>query len=57
MKEYINLSFTQDDLKLINGCLLTTKEFFKSLPYKNQDIKNKIKQIDILLLKFTEGSK
>lgn len=48
--------FTQEDLKLIKGCLLTTKETFKCIPFKNQDIKNKIKQIDKLLEKFKEGS-
>lgn len=47
--------FTEEDLKLIKGCLLTTKETFKCIPFKNQDIKNKIKQIDKLLKKFEEG--
>lgn len=50
------INFTQEDLKLIKGCLLTTKETFKCVPFKNLDIKNKIKQIDNLLAKFKEGS-
>lgn len=47
--------FNQEELKLIKGCLLTTKETFKCIPLKSQEIKNKIKQIDLLLTKFTEG--
>lgn len=49
-------NFTQEDLKLIKGCLLTTKETLNYIPIKNKDIKNKIQQIDNLLLKFKEGS-
>lgn len=48
--------FTQEELKLIKGCLLTTKETFKCIPFKNKEIKNKIQQIDKLLLKFKEGA-
>jgi len=44
--------FTDDELKLIKGCLLTTKETFKCIPFKNKDIKDKIIQIDNLLKKF-----
>lgn len=47
---------TQEELKIIKGCLLTTKETFKCIPFKNKDIKNKIEQIDELLKKFSEGS-
>ena len=47
---------TQEDMKLIKGCLLTTKETFKYIPFKNNDIKNKIIQIDNLLEKISEGS-
>ena len=47
---------TQEDLMLIKGCLLTTKETFNLLPLKNKDIKNKITQIDKLLTKFCGGS-
>lgn len=42
-------NLTHEDLKLIKGCLLTTKETFKCVPFKNKDIKNKIDQIDNLL--------
>lgn len=48
--------FDEEEIKVIKGCLLTTKETFKCIPFKNQDIKNKIKQIDELLKKFKEGS-
>lgn len=53
---FIKEEFTQEDLKLIRGCLLTTKETFKCVPFKNKDIKNKIAQMDNLLEKFSEGS-
>lgn len=53
---YIKEEFTQKELKLIKGCLLTTKETFKLIPLKNNDIREKIKQIDILIDKFVEGS-
>lgn len=46
--------FTEEELKIIKGCLLTTKETFKLLPFKNKDIKYKIQQIDNLLIKFKE---
>lgn len=46
--------FNEEELKLIKGCLLTTKETFKCIPFKNKDIKLKIKQIDNLLEKFKE---
>lgn len=44
--------FNEEELKIIKGCLLTTKETFKIIPFKNNDIKNKIQQIDKLLEKF-----
>jgi len=44
--------FDKNELKLIKGCLLTTKETFKCIPFKNKDIKDKIIQIDNLLKKF-----
>ena len=53
---YISEEFTQEELKVIKGCLLTTKETFKLVPFKNNDIKEKIKQIDTILNKFLEGS-
>ncbi|MCI8393722.1 MAG: hypothetical protein HFJ23_08370 [Clostridia bacterium] len=60
MKEKEEIFFigepSQEDLKLIRGCLLTTKETFKIMPIKNADIKNKIEQIDNLLLKFKSGT-
>ncbi len=58
MDNSINLveEFTQEDLRLIRGCLLTTKETFKIMPFKSNDIKYKITQINDLLKKFREGS-
>lgn len=53
---YVKEEFTQEELKLIRGCLLTTKETFKLVPFKNSNIKEKIKQIDIVLEKIIEGS-
>lgn len=52
MKGGLNLEFNEDELKLIKGCLLTTKEAFKMTPLKNQTIKNKIIEIENLLKKF-----
>lgn len=43
--------FNDEELKLIKGCLLTTKETFKCMPFKSKDIKNKMKEIDNLLNK------
>jgi len=47
--------FTDGERKLIKGCLLTTKETFKLMPFKNSDIKAKLKQIDELLIKFDKS--
>lgn len=47
-----NINFTDDELRLIKGCLLTTKETFKLMPFKTNDVKNKILDIDKLLKKF-----
>lgn len=44
--------FNEEELKIIKGCLLTTKETFKLLPFKKENVKNKIKEIDNLLKKF-----
>ena len=44
--------FNEEEMLLIKGCLLTTKETFKLLPFKKENIKNKIKEIDKLLEKF-----
>ena len=44
--------FNEEELLLIKGCLLTAKETFKLLPFKKENIKNKIKEIDKLLEKF-----
>lgn len=56
--EKIYFRITRNDYKLIKGCLLTTKETFKCVPFKTNDIKQKIKDIDILLneLKNFEGT-
>ena len=43
--------FCDEELILIKSCLLTTKETFKLLPFKKENIKNKIKEIDDLLEK------
>ena len=53
---YIKEELAQEEIKLIKGCLLTTKETFKLVPFKNNDIKEKIKQIDTVLKKIVEGS-
>lgn len=53
---HFKAELTQEDIKLIKGCLLTTKETFKLMPIKNKDFKNKINQIDELLLKIVEGA-
>ncbi len=52
---FVKQELSQEDLKLIKGCLLTTKETFKCIPFKNKDIKHKITQIDNVLQKFSEG--
>lgn len=44
--------FNEEELKIIKGCLLTTRETFKCIPFKSKDIKEKMKQIDNLLKKF-----
>ncbi len=43
--------FSDQELILIKNCLLTTKETFKLLPFKKENIKNKVKEIDDLLEK------
>ena len=55
-KIYFKEELTQEDVKLIKGCLLTTKETFKAIPFKTDKIKNTILQIDNLLKKISEGS-
>ena len=50
------MEFNSSELKVIKGCLLTTKETLKCIPFKNSSIKNILAQIDNLLLKFPEGS-
>lgn len=49
--------FSDEDLKLIKGCLLTTKEFFNMSPIKSKDVKNKIKQINDLYNKILDLNK
>ena len=44
--------FSEYELKLIKGCILTTRETFKMIPLKSQEIKDKIKAFDKLLEKF-----
>lgn len=48
--------FSKDELKIIKGCLLTTKETFKCIPFKTNEIKKTMLEIDNLLKKFSEGS-
>ncbi len=50
------MDFNSEELKVIKGCLLTTKETLKYIPFKNSSMKNTLAQIDNLLLKFPEGS-
>jgi len=47
----IILNLEEKEMKLIKGCLLTTKETFKCIPFKTKDVKSKIKEIDDLLEK------
>ena len=44
--------FNEEELLLIKSCLLTTKETIRLLPFKKENIKNKINEIDKLLQKF-----
>lgn len=48
--------FNEEELKLIRGCLLTTKETFELLPYKKKYLKIQIQQINNILKKIPEGS-
>ncbi len=50
------MDFNSEELKVIKGCLLTTKETLKLVPFKNSSMKKTLAQIDNLLLKFPEGS-
>lgn len=43
--------FKEEEIKVIKGCLLTTKEIFGRTPFKTKDIKNKIIEIDNILKK------
>lgn len=47
------MEFNEYELKLIKGCLLTTLETFKIVPFKSKDIKNKINEIEKLLQKIS----
>ena len=46
MEENIVLKLTKEEVKLIEGCLLMTKETLKCLPFKTNDIKKKIVEIE-----------
>ena len=52
MKGVFNLEFSQEELKLIKGCLLTTNETFKLIPFKDKKTKDTISAINNLLKKF-----
>lgn len=43
--------FNEEELILIKSCLLTTKETLRMLPFKKENLKNKIKEIDNTLNK------
>lgn len=55
MEKTINLNLTNKEYKLLKGCLLTTKETFKCIPIKTNDIKLKIKEIENLIQKINEN--
>lgn len=44
--------FSEFELKLLKGSVLTTIETLKCIPLKSQDIKDKIKQLENLSKKF-----
>lgn len=46
------MEFSDEEIKLIKGCILTTQQTLKCIPLKNKDIKEKLIQIDELLKKF-----
>lgn len=46
------LEFSQEELKIIKGCLLTTNETFKLVPFKDKKTKDTISAINNLLKKF-----
>ena len=46
------IQLSEEEIKLIKGCILTAQETLKCIPFKNKDIKNKIEQIKKLQLKF-----
>lgn len=51
---YVEGDITQEDLQLVKGCLLTTKEALKILPFKTNEIKNKLIEIDKFIQRFCE---
>ena len=52
MENNILLNLTKEEFRLIEGCLLTTKETFKTVPVKNDDVKNRIIEIDNFIKKY-----
>lgn len=48
-------NLTNEELILIQCCLLTTKDILNNLTFKSQNIKNNINKIDKLLKKFSEN--
>lgn len=54
MKGAFKLEFSQEELKLIKGCILTTIETLKVIPFKSKEIKNKLAELEKLELKFRE---
>lgn len=51
MENMIILNLTEKEIKLVIACLLITKETFKCVPLKTNDIKMKITEIEELLKK------
>ena len=52
--DLIIFNLSKEEYKLLKGCLLTTRETFKCIPFKNSDINDKIKKIDDLIKKVEE---
>ena len=46
------MEFSQEELKIIKGCLLTTNETFKIIPFKDKKTKETMSAINNLLEKF-----
>ena len=56
MPDNIVLNLSAADFKVLRGCVFTARETLNCIPFKNKDIKNKLKEIDDLIKKIEEGS-